>query len=231
MKNSHKNLLAGLLFSLVSVIAVQAQGKLNDINVVTVAFKLQLQSAGINSQNGSVRVFDKPIMQTINTKNLLDRLALDKQAQQLYNSSSFPNGSKLALAAGKFVVVRGNNDFIVDVSDIITFTSGTNDILSGTTNNITGLADSKTTELVLVSLNFDDTFITGGSNLHFFAQGIDTVKTQDSQPGNNGNYNERTSDNVKDAAGEGQSGGTPFVITGSIQGNRNVTLNILPSAN
>jgi len=135
MKKSQKNLLAGLLlaFGLVSLGSVQAQGKLDDINVVTVAFKLQLQSPGLNSQNGLTRSFDKPVAQTINTKNLLDRLALDKQAQGLYDSSKFPSGSKLALFAGHFVVVRGNDNFIVDVSDIVTFTSGTNDILSGTT--------------------------------------------------------------------------------------------------
>lgn len=232
VKHSQRNLLAGWLAicGLAFVGNVQAQGKLNDINIVTVAFKLQLQSAGINSQNGAVRVFGKPVAQSISTKNLLDRLALDKQAQSLYNFSTFPAGSKLALSAGHFVVVRGNNDFVVDVSDIITFTGGTNDILTGTTNNATGLADSKTTELVLVSLKFDDTFITGGSNLRFFAQGLDTIKTQDSKPGNNGNYNEKTSDSVKDTAGEGQSAGTPFVIAGSIQGNRNVSLNILPPA-
>jgi len=83
---------------------------------------------------------------------------------------------------------------------------------------------------VLVNLNFDDTFIVGGSDLRFFAQGLDTIKTQDSKPGNNGNYNEKTSDSVKATAGEGQSGGTPFVITGSISGNRNASLTIAPPA-
>ncbi len=229
MKHLSQTLLVAVVaaFSLAAA-NVQAQSKLNDISTITVAFKLQLQSPGFNSKDGSVRTFDKPVVQVINTKNLLDRLALDKQAQGLYDSDKFPSGSKLALSGAQVVVVRGNNDLIVDVSDIITFTGGANDILSGTTNNTTGLADPKMSELVLVRLDFDDTFIEGGTNLRFFIQGLDTIKTQDSNPGNNGNYNEKTSDNVKNAAGEGQSGGTPFVMTGSIEGNRNVTLNVQP---
>ncbi len=230
MKNLTKSLVVAVFVSgSLAAGTLQAQGKLNDINVVTVALKLQLQSPGFNSQNGVTRTFAKPVVQTINTKNLLDRLALDKQAQGLYNASKFPGGSKLALFGSQVVVVKGNNDFIVDVSDIISFTSGVNDIFSGTTNNNTGLASPKATELVLVNLAFDDTFIVGGSDLRFFAQGLDTIKTQDSQPGNNGNYNEKASDQVKNAAGEGQSGGTPFVLTGSVNGNRNASLTLAPA--
>lgn len=230
MKNSLKSLLVtGLAaVSFATIGSAQAQVKLDDINVVTVALKLQLQSAGYNSQNGTIRSFNSPVVQTVNTKNLLDRLALDKQAQGLYDSSKFPNGAKLAVAGDHFVVVKNDNTFIVDVSDIITFTAGANDIISGSTNNTTGLASPKITELVLVRLNFDDTFIVGGSDLRFFAQGLDTIKTQDSTPGNNGFYNENTSDSVKSAAGEGQSGGTPFVVTGSLNGSRNVKLNVQP---
>lgn len=230
MKSLPQSLLVTALavFSLAAASNLQAQPKLNDISAINVTFKLQLQSPGFNSKDGSVRTFDKPVIQIINTKNLLDRLALDKQAQGLYNSDKFPSGAKLALAGSQVVVVRGNNDLIVDVSDIITFTGGANDILSGTTNNTTGLANPKITELVLVRLDFDDTFIEGGTSLRFFIQGLDTIKTQDSNPGNNGNYNEKTTDNVKNAAGEGLSGGTPFVMTGSIEGNRNVTLNVQP---
>lgn len=232
MKNLPQSLLVTALavLSLAAAGNLQAQGKLNDISAITVTFKLQLQSPGFNSKDGSVRTFDKPVVQIINTKNLLDRLALDKQAQGLYNSDKFPSGAKLALAGSQVVVVRGNNTFIVDVSDIVTFSGGTNDILSGTTNNLNGLADPRITELTLVRLNFDDTFIEGGTNLRFSIQGLDTIKTQDSNPGNNGNYYEKTTDNVKNAAGEGQSGGTPFVMTGSIAGNRSVGLTLAPPA-
>ena len=239
MKNSSKTLFWAAAFAAFNLAAVEnlpAQGKLNDINVVTVAFKLQLQSPGYNSQNGVTRSFAKPVLQTINTKNLLDRLALDKQAQGLYSGNTFPGGSKLALAANQFVVVSKNNEFIVDVSDIVSFSAGTNDILSGTVNNNTGLASSKTTELTLVTLKFDDTFITDtngtviSSDLSFSGKGLDTINTKDSTPNSAGKYNENTSDKISNAVGEGQSGGKPFVMTGTIQGSRNATLTRLPPA-
>ena len=231
MKNSCKSLwLAALAaFSLAAVGNLQAQVKLDDINVITVALKLQLQSPGYNSQNGATRTYANPVVQTINTKNLLDRLALDKQAQGLYANNTFPGGAKLALSSNQVVVVKSNNDFIVDVSDIVAFTAGNNDVLSGTIDNTTSLARPNITELIIVSLSFDDTFIVGGSDLSFSVSGLDTIKTNDSTPNSsNGKYNEKTSDKVSDGTGEGQSGGTPFVVTGSIDGNRNVSLTYAP---
>jgi hypothetical protein len=38
------------------------------------------------------------------------------------------------------------------------------------------------------------------------------------------NYQEITSDNVKNVGGKGQTDGTPFVVTGSIDVNRSATL-------
>ena len=40
------------------------------------------------------------------------------------------------------------------------------------------------------------------------------------------NYQKITSDNVKNAGGEGQTDGTPFVVTGSIDGNSSATLTL-----
>jgi hypothetical protein len=235
MKHSPKHLLTALL-GVVCFAAAGAQAqKLNDVNVVTVALKLQLQSPGVNSQNGQTRSYAKPVAQTINTKNLLDRLALDKQVQGLYDKNTFPDGAKLALAGDHFVVVKNNNDLIVDVSDILTFTSGANDIVSGTVNTTTSLADPNITELIIVNLNFDDTFITNNvgdiisSDLTFSVRGLDSVKTNDSTPNQNTNkYKEKTGDKVENAVGEGQSGGTPLVISGGIHGNRKATLDLTP---
>ncbi len=233
MKYTCKSLLA-IALTVISFAAVgnlHAQGKLNDINVVTVALKLRLQSPGYNSRNGQTRSYANPLVQSINTKNLLDRLALDKLMQGLYANSSFPGGSKLALAGNQFVVVGKNNDFIVDVSDILSFSAGQNDILSGKVDTTTGLASHSTTELSIVTLAFDDTFIVGGSDLNFTVLGLDTTRTNDSTPNSStGKYNENTSDNISNATGEGQSGGTPFVITGTVQGKRKVSLTYVSPA-
>jgi hypothetical protein len=231
MKNSSKIILLVALTGFIAAGNLRAQDKLDDLNVVTVALKLQLQAPGYNGKNGLTRTYAKPKAQSLNTKNLLDRLALDKQAQGFYAANTFPGGSKLAVAADHFVVVKSNNELIVDVSDIVSFKSGTNDILSGSVNASTGLASKKTTELILVALNFDDTFIVGGSDLKFSVQGLDTVSTTDSTPNSSsGKYVENTSDKINNAAGEGQSGIAPFVVTGSIKGSRKTTLTYAPPA-
>jgi hypothetical protein len=81
---------------------------------------------------------------------------------------------------------------------------------------------------VLVTLNFDDTSITNGSNLRFSIQGLDQIKTRDTKPGGGGNYNENTTHQISNAVGEGQSGDTPFIITGTIHGNGKARLTLPP---
>lgn len=209
--------------------AQSATGKIDDLSVITLTLKLQLQSPGFNGDNGKVCTFDKPVLQTLNTRNLLNRLAMDKKMQGLYDANTFPDGAKLGITAGHFVVVRNNNELIVDVSDIVSVSGGTNDIVSGATNNYTGLANPRTTELSLIRLNFDDTFIIGGSGLNFFVQGLNTTKTTDTQPGaTSGHYTEQSTDHADNVVGEGASGGTPFVVTGNLQGHRNANLTYQP---
>ena len=230
MKNSARNLLVVTLATVgLAASGAPAPVKLNDVNIVNVT--LTFQSQGGFADNGTVRTYDQPLTSRMNTKDLLNQLALDKYAESNYAKTFFPPGSKLAInnTNGAFVVVNGNNELLVDVSDIMSFSSGTNDILSGRVSNTTGLARPKTTELIYASLNFDDTFILPGviipgpgsyGNLKFFVSGLDTVKTTDSTPGSAGNYRESTSDSFKNGAGEGQSGGAQCVVTGSIRGNR-----------
>jgi hypothetical protein len=241
MKNSAKNLLVVSLaiFGLNAFAA--APVKLNDINVINVT--LTLQSQGTFSDNGTVRTYNAPATSRMNTKDLLNQLAVDKYAETNYAKTFFPAGSKLAINStnGAVVVVNGNNELIVDVSDIVSFSAGTNDIVSGRVSNATGLAQPNTTELVYVSLNFDDTFISPGvvipgvgsyGNLKFFIVGLDTIKTSDSTPGASGNYRENTSDFVKSGAGEGEISGAQCVVTGSIQGSRGASLTLaVPVAN
>jgi hypothetical protein len=213
------------VLALSTAATLQAQPKLTDVNVLTVQFKLQSQ--GGFSDNGTVRTYANPDQVKMNSKDLLAVLAQDKYAQSNYPATFFPNGARLAVADGTTaVVVNGNGQLIVDVSDIVHFDASTNSVLSGKVNNTTGLADAKTTELAIARMTFDDTFIIGGNNLSFVIQGVDKVKTTDTKPGSGGNYNETSTDEISNAAGEGQSGGKPFVITGSISGNRSAKLSL-----
>jgi hypothetical protein len=203
-----------------------ANPKIDDLNVITVEFKLQLQ--GGFTDDGTVRTYANPTIQKLNTKDLLAVLAADKYAQTNYPANFFPSGSKLGITgAGTVVVVNRNNEFLVDVSDIVRFETSTNGILAGRVDNVTGLARPENTEQAIARMVFDDTAITNGSNLSFVIEGLDTIKTNDTQPSQStGKYREVRSDRVNSAAGEGQTAGTRFVITGSIKGSFNVTLGL-----
>ena len=218
---------------IVSAQTSEINGELPYNDVITVA--LTLHSQGGFSDNGIVRIYSKPVVRRMNTKDLLGQLAREKFAQGLYPTPFFPDGSKLVnfgdfrsfAHGGYFYIVNRDNKVLVDVSDIIIqITKGTNDILSGRVNDANGLAQPNTTELILVEFKFDDTFISGGGNLSFFAEGLDSVKTNDSTPGVAGSYHEHTSDSVKNVMGEGLSNGTQFIVTGSIHGNDSVNLGI-----
>jgi hypothetical protein len=236
MKNSMKKILAVTLAAFVLAVSdVQAQAPLTDLNFINVALTIQSQSG--YKDNGTIRIYFNPGRQKFSTKNLLSQLALDEYALTNYPANDFPSGARLAVngANGAVVVVNGSNQLLVDVSNIMSFSSGTNGVLTGRVSNATGLARPSTAETIYVSLNFDDTFIPGGGgfvpggnnfgNLKFFVAGLDTLKTSDSVPGSGGGYHENTSDFVKSGAGSGQFGGVPIVVTGLIQGGRSVNLN------
>ena len=224
MKCSAKNLLAVTLTALgLTALSVQAQGKINDLNVITLSLTLQVQ--GSFSDDGSTRVYDRPVIRKLSTKDLLSQLARDKFAQGLYRANTFPAGVKLGLAGGNFVIVDLTGQLVVDVSDILQFNRSTNGVLNGRINDTTGLANNQVSEMTFVTLIFDDTFIPGGGNLNLLLTGVDTLKIKDKTLAGK-NYQEITSDNVKNAAGEGQVGGTPFVVTGNLDGNRSATLTL-----
>jgi hypothetical protein len=224
MKNSAKNLLTLTLAALgLSALSAQAQGKITDLNEITVALKMEVQ--GSFSDNGSVRVYAKPVMSKQNTKDLLNQIGRDKYAQGQYTANTFPGGAKLGLSAGRFVVVNASNQLLVDASDILQFSRGTNTVLNGRLNDSTGLAATKVVALTFVTVTFDDTFIAGGSNTKYVLTGVDTLDIQDKVLAGN-KYSERTSDSVKNAAGEGRNANGPFVVTGSLRGSYSGTLPI-----
>ncbi len=213
-----KMLLAGVAALTLATLPVQAQGKLTNLNYITVA--LTLQSQGSFSDDGTTRIYASPVIRQLSTKDLLNQLARDKFAQHAYNANFFPSGAQLALTDGLFIVVDRNSQLIVDVSDILQLTYSTNFVLNGRINDTTGLASSKITETVVVQLAFDDTEITGGGNVSFTAQGLDTIITKDTAVLVNGGIKETSSESVKNISGTGQTSGTPFTVSGSIHGDR-----------
>jgi hypothetical protein len=222
MKNNAIKFFSGafIIFGLIAP-NVQAQGKLTNLNFFTVSFSLQSQ--GSISDDGTTRIFANTVSRKIDTKDLLNQLARDKYAQGSYTANFFPSGSQLALSGGLFIVVDRNDQLIVDVSDILQFFNGTNEVLSGKINDTTGLASPKITDLTIVQLTFDDTFIPGGGQLNFSLQGLDMVKIKDTSL-ITGGYTEASSDNVKNITGAGQINGIAFIVAGSMQGSRSEKL-------
>jgi hypothetical protein len=219
MKVNVKNTLCAAFVGLtMAALSVQAQGKLTNLDFITVAFTLQSQ--GSFSDDGTTRIYASSVTRKLNTKDLLNQLARDKFAQGSYVANYFPNGSQLALSGGLFVVVDRNSQLIVDVSDILQLTYGTNAVLNGRINDTTGLASPKITEAVPVQLAFDDTQIAGGGNVSFTIQGLDTIQTKDTALLLSAGYKETSSDSVKNISGAGQTSGTSFNVTGSIHGSR-----------
>ena len=222
MKNSAKNLLTITLAALgLSAVCAQAQGTIKDLNEITVSLTMDVQ--GSFTDDGTTRVYSRPVTAKRNTKDLLNQIARDKFAQGQYNANTFPPGAKLGLTGDQFVVVNAANQLLVDVSDLIQWTRGSNTVLNGRINDTTGLADTKLTVMTFVTLAFDDTFVSGGGNMNYVLTGVDTQTIQDKLVAGN-NYQENTSDSVKNAAGEGQTGGTPFIVTGTIKGHFNASL-------
>ena len=92
MKNSIRNslvvALAAIALGIVSADAQIINGELPYNNVMTVA--LTMHSQGSFSDNGAVRIYTKPAVRRMNTKDLLSQLARDKFAQGLYPTPFFP---------------------------------------------------------------------------------------------------------------------------------------------
>lgn len=199
------------------VFPAKAQGKLSNLNLLSVSFSLQSQ--GTFSDDGTTRIFANPATRKLSTKDLLNQLARDKFTQGSYAANYFPSGAQLAVSSGSLVVVDKYSQLIVDVSDIVQLVYGTNVVLSGRQNDTSGLASPRTTALASVQLAFDDTAIAGGGNTSFVIQGLDTIKTKDTALAAGG-HKEVGSDSVKSITGSGLINGLPLVITGTINGSR-----------
>jgi hypothetical protein len=220
IKNALLILILGILFNALSA---KAQGKLSNLNVLSLSFSLQTQ--GTFSDDGTTRIYDNPATRKLNTKDLLNQLARDKFVQGAYAANFFPSGAQLAVSSGSLVVVDKKNQFIVDVSDIIQLVYGTNVILSGRQNDTSGLASPRITTQTVVQLVFNDTGIVGGGNISFVIQGLDTIVTKDTAL-LTGGYKEAASEAVKSITGNGLINGLPLVITGTINGSRSQKISV-----
>lgn len=168
------------------------------------------------SDNGTNSSAAAPKVSTHKTADLLDALAQDEFAAHNWPSNSFPATAKLAVNNDGFFVINGTN-FLVSVSNVMSFDAGENEINSGKRSDATGLALPAIKRLQIGRITFDDTAIAGGSNLKFFIQGLITNSRTDSTPNSSGSYTETQAGKMTNGAGEGvDSDGSPFVLTGTV---------------
>jgi len=209
------------------------QAKANDI-IQTITLTVTATAQNNNgTSNGTTTNVPPPSISTHTTTEFLTRLAQDENIEGHWSSNSFPAGVKLAVVPGNsngadFAVIQGTN-VLVDVSDIISFDGGNNEIVSGAQNLQTGLASPMTKKAHLGRINFDDSAV-GNPNgsLTFFLQGIFTETTMDTAPTSTGAYTETRMAKMTTGAGEGSKGGNPFVCTGMINATGKANLQLVP---
>ena len=187
------------------------------IQTITITIKAVQQNEN-GTSNGTTTNVPPPTVSTHNTAELLARLAQDEFAELNWASNSFPSGAQLAVVPSQssgpdFAVILGTN-ILVDVSDIISFKSGNNEVVSGTQNLQTGLASPLTKKIYTGKFTFDDSNAGNpDGSLVFSLRGIFTDQTIDTPP-KNGFYTESHSTRLTSGTGDGMSPGGPFVCTG-----------------
>jgi hypothetical protein len=179
-------------------------------------FSVTTFTQGTNYDNGTNRIAAPPKVKSHNTAELLRTLARDENAASRWPSNSFPSTAKLAVRNQEgFTVVNGTN-ILINVSDIMSFSGGDNEIRAGKADDATGLANPTTKSLRLGKITFDDTFIQGGVGLKFFIQGLLSTSETDSVP-SGGVYTQAKTGRMINGTGEGiDSDGNAFVLTGTV---------------
>ncbi len=215
LNNSNNMKLKSLLTALAAAAACSL-GTLRAEVPQAVTFMMTTYTQRTNADNGTVTSTGNAWVKSYNTQALLNLLAQDKQAQGQWGATVFPAGSKLMASEGWLVVDRANN-VLADVSDILSVSEGSNEIVSGKQNNATQLASPSLKSMRVVTLTFDDTGIVGGNGLSFYLHGLATKTVADTTPTSAGVYTESQGIKITGAAGEGSwSDGTPFVCSGNV---------------
>jgi len=223
-------IIAGLFVFMLSVLAagnLQAQNTYT--NLVTITATMELQ--GNYTENGAVETAAPPMSEALGMKQLLGIMAVDEHAAGDYVGTAFPSGAKLvdidSTNPPDYQVLDENNNFIVDVTNVLSIAHSTNEIYIGKYNTSTGLNDPTLTTKHINRYTYDDSAISGGVGLCFTLQGQGTLTITDTTP-KNGVYTENKVSKTPSAAGQGNYQGTAFIITGSMTQTRNNKFTLTP---
>jgi len=230
MKLKNKIIGAAAALSFLTVAAGGLQAQVNQLLTVTATAYVQ----GDSSDNGTVTTAAAPTKVSVGTKQLLEALAVDEHAADLYPSTTFPSGAKLVTVDGNndspdFQVLDKSDNLLVDVTNIVSFGQpGNNTVFSGKQNDNNGLASPATANLQLLTFAFDDTAISGSENIKFYFTGIGSSTTTDTTPNGGGVYSETDKGSLTSGTGEGTYQGNQLLITGSAKASGKGTLTLAP---
>ncbi len=223
-----------------TIAALSLHAQTDAENVLTIAAIALIQ----NGEADGITTLP-PVKHSITSKQILQFLAEDEHAEGSYASSNFPAGAKLVALmpsfdlqsyydwiggtnkeVATFQVRDKNNALLVDVSDILSFSYGsnsaftTNDIYAGKFDQTTGLALPTWTVLQRATLIFNDTGIIGGGGLHFSLTGIETSKFTDTIPNvTTGFYTETQTHKISSGEGSGIFEDRILFVTGTVSAN------------
>jgi Tol biopolymer transport system component len=179
---------------------------------VSLALNLCKQSDTQIANNVSTTAL--PDRTTLTSKKLLKILATDAYSKGIWSSNSFPAKASLALVNDTFWVIKGSEP-LLNVMDIMALEYGEPQVTWGSRNLETGLASPASKVRQLAKIEFDDTEIEGGNDLHFYLYGVVTKAMTNSVPVD-GVYTETLKWHSETIVGDGYIQGVPFTATGTI---------------
>ena len=212
---------AAVLASLTFVAGnLQAQ----ETNLITINATAELQGSTITNSfmgtNVLIATFKPPTVLTLDTKQILEFLAVDENAEGNYGATTFPSGAKLveinSSSSSDYQVLGREDNFLVDVSDILHFAHSTNQVFIGKHNFETGLNEPTVSTKQIDHFYFDDTAISGGVGINFWMSGLATRTITDTTPNKEGVFKETNLREAPIVMGDGTFLGAAFVITGSL---------------
>lgn len=161
----------------------------------------QSTNSTVNSTNGTITTTPAQ-RQFFSTSNILRTLGNDASISGRITGTNFAPGASLILSNNTFFVLSGSD--VIDVSDIMTFQTGTNQLISGSTD-ANGLATPRSRTIIEIGrVTFNDTAINTNNGLVFYFQGVATQTTGNSVANaTTGEFTEARSLNLNQGTGEG----------------------------
>ena len=191
-------------------------------NLLTITAAIQEQGGTNINANSGVTTVAAPTKFAMNTKQILAFLAKDEFAAGSYSATNFPAGAKLVALVSDvgddYQVVDKHNGFLVDVSNIIKFSTGAQ-IYSGKTKDFLGnvLGYPTVTRLQAATMVYDDSAITNGVKFKCNMIGLMKRTATYTVPTlHNPATTVTTSARMVSFTGAGTNQVTPFIITGSL---------------